>query len=344
MMKQPTISVVMSMYNSAEYLREAIESILSQTFSDFEFIIIDNASTDNSLSIAKSYKDKRLVIIKNEKNIGLPLSLKRGVDLARGTYIVRMDGDDISLPYRFEKQIKYMSENPEIMISGTWAKTVGVKSGYTIKHPTDPDEVKVNLLFRNSLAHPTLIMRREFLVKNNLHYRNSDSNILCAEDFDLYTRAIYFGKISNLNKILLLYRRHEKQMTSEYQETSIFIIKNIIKRQLEYLRIKPTEEDLNIAISVKRYLFLDDNNFPTKLENLFKKIKMANDKSKFYSDIALKKVFGKIWIEVALSFQSQNIDMWNVFWNGLARKWIRFNFRNIVRISKLYLSHIIKLN
>lgn len=335
--KNPTISVVMSLYNSSKYLKEAIESILSQTFSDFEFIIIDDGSTDDGIEIAKKYTDKRIITIQNEKNIGLALSLNRGIDLARGLYIARMDPDDISLPQRFEKQIEYMNENPDIMISGAWAKTIGAKEGHIIKHPTNPDEVKANLLFRSSLVHPTIIMRREFLKKNNIHYRDIDGKASYAEDLDLYTQAVHLGKISNLNKILLLYRKHEKQMTSKYRDISVGSIKKIMKKQLEHLGMDPTEEDVEIITSVKRYLFLDDLNFPSKLENLFLKIRKANDENKIYSDTILKQVFGQIWLDVALAYHSNKISIWKSFWNGTPRRWIKLNMKNIYRISKIFL-------
>ena len=120
------ISVIMSNYNTPEeYLREAIESILNQTYKNFEFIIIDDCSTDNSLEIIKSYNDERIVLIENEENIGLTKSINKGLAVAKGEYIARMDADDVSLPQRFEKQINYMNDHTELIVCGSSMELIG---------------------------------------------------------------------------------------------------------------------------------------------------------------------------------------------------------------------------
>jgi glycosyltransferase involved in cell wall biosynthesis len=120
----PRISVVMSVYNGEKYLRQAIESILQQTYTDFEFIIIDDGSTDSSREIIQSYDDKRIRLVINEQNIGLTKSLNKGIRLAKGEFIARMDADDISLPQRFEKQVAYLDSHPEVGVLGTYANII----------------------------------------------------------------------------------------------------------------------------------------------------------------------------------------------------------------------------
>ena len=126
----------MSVYNSEDYLKEAIDSILGQTYANLEFIIIDDASTDRSLDIVKSYNDKRILLIKNEVNIGLAASLNKGIEIARGKYIARMDSDDISQSNRIYEQVKYLENNPDILCYGSWARYFGdnMPRSLKIKH------------------------------------------------------------------------------------------------------------------------------------------------------------------------------------------------------------------
>ena len=147
----PKVTVLMPVYNAEKYLIEAIRSILTQSFMDYELLIINDGSTDDSLKIIKSFSDKRIRLVQNERNIGQANSLNKGIKLARGEYIVRMDADDISLSERIKKQVKFMDANPEIGISGTWIKPLYEKLVWGGKIngslPVDPVEVKCFLLF-----------------------------------------------------------------------------------------------------------------------------------------------------------------------------------------------------
>ncbi len=339
--KNPIISVVLPIYNGEKYLGEAIQSILNQTFTDFELLIIDDCSKDNGLEIAQSYKDPRIRILKNEKNLGLALSIDRGIQESRGQFIARMDQDDIALRQRFARQILYLENHRDIDIVGTWATTIGEKTGVKIRRPTNPDEVKASLLFRTSLIHPTIMIRKSFLEKNGVRYGHFENNTVgFIEDYDFYTRAIQFGKLANISEVLLKYRKHSAQTSVEKVKTQIEFAKVIVRRQLERLGIDPTEEDLATAVAVKRYLFLDDMTFQHKLEKLFRKIIEANEIKKIYKEKSLKKVFGEIWLDVALAYRAHNKDAWIPFWNYPV-KWIRPSFSNIVRIIKLWTYHIV---
>ena len=168
-MNTPLVSVLMAVYNGEAYLGEAIESILRQTFSFFEFIIIDDASTDNSRRLAESYRDSRIRVVSNPRNLRLAGSLNRGINLARGKYIARMDADDICHPDRLEKQVAFMEENCDVGVSGSWLYCFGDKKQLW-DYPLTSGMIKSNLLFHNQLGHPTVIMRREAMLKNGLFY------------------------------------------------------------------------------------------------------------------------------------------------------------------------------
>ena len=158
--KTPAISVLMSVFNSDKYLHEAIDSILKQTFTDFEFIIINDASTDSSVNIIKSYNDIRIVLIENETNIGLTNSLNKGIKRATGKYIARMDADDIALPFRFAEQFSFMELHAEIGICGTWVETFNEKGKIVVwDYPETHEKIICRQFFNVGFAHPTVMFR-----------------------------------------------------------------------------------------------------------------------------------------------------------------------------------------
>ena len=198
MTKKPRISVLMPAYNSAPYIAEAIESILNQTFSDFEFLIINDGSTDKTADIVAQYAkvDKRIKFIDNKKNQGLIAVLNQGLDLARGEYIARMDSDDISMPERFEKQILYMDANPDVGVVGTAGQNFGADNSVNIS-PAIVDAVE--LLRGVGFYHPSVMMRKSVIDKYNLRY---DKNFYLVEDHELWTRLLNVTKLRNIPDVL----------------------------------------------------------------------------------------------------------------------------------------------
>lgn len=195
----------MSVYNGAKFLAEAIDSILAQTFTDFEFIIIDDASSDTSIQVINSYKDARIIVVQNTKNLGLTKSLNIGIAEAKGKYIARMDADDISMPKRLEKQFDFMEEHPEFAFSGTRAKTindVGKEISF-FKPPTDSSKILALLLFKNCFFHSSLIIRTEKL----LQVSGYNEAYKYAQDYKLYLE-LFKNKCygTNLKEQLLVYR------------------------------------------------------------------------------------------------------------------------------------------
>jgi len=206
----PIISVLMPVYNGEKYLKDSIDSILNQTYKNFEFIIIDDGSTDKTEEIIKSYSDKRIRFIKNEKNLGIVKSLNLGIDLARGKYIARMDADDISLPERFEKQVEFMENHPEVNVCGSWIEYFGARSGVWKTLKSDA-KIKVGLLFGSQLAHPTILAKKEVFV--SYPYREEYKD---AEDYHLWVLMSKDYTFSNLQEVLLRYRIHEDQISQKY--------------------------------------------------------------------------------------------------------------------------------
>lgn len=208
--ENPIISVVLPVYNAEKYIAEAIDSILSQTFSDFELIVINDGSTDASLTILQSYQDidARIRLFSRE-NRGLVNTLNEGIDLARGVWLARMDADDIAMPQRFEKQLQWL-EQTNSDICGSWVQFFGSSDQRTLRHPCSDDAIKMSLLFGSPFAHPTMLMKNELIKK--LRY---DPVWDKAEDYDLWERAGRAGwKMTNIPEVLLSYRQHEAQISS----------------------------------------------------------------------------------------------------------------------------------
>lgn len=245
-MSNPLVSVVMSVYNSEKYLKEAIESILSQTYTNFEFIIVNDGSTDSSLEIIQEYmgKDERIVLISRE-NKGLPYSLNEGIEKAKGEYIARMDADDISLPTRFEEQVRFMEESTEIGVCGTAIEIFGEKINSKIyKNPEKHDEMKVRLLFSVCFAHPTVMIKKEILDKNQLKYNLEYVN---AQDYELWSKISDVTIMANIPKNLLRYRVSENSITTTTDKNQVELryklLSGVFNRYVKQLGIKNTEEE-----------------------------------------------------------------------------------------------------
>lgn len=204
MQTKPLISVLMPNYNGMPYLKEAVESVLKQTCKNFEFIIINDASTDGSWKYLKSLKDKRIRLLKNNKNSGLAASLNTALKVTKGDYVARMDADDISLPKRFETQLKFLESHSDVGLCGTWAEKIsekGKKVG-VIKYPTSYKIIKKVLPYYNPVIHPSWLAKKE--VYQRLQGYGVDYN--GAEDYEFLLRARNLFRIANLPKILLKYR------------------------------------------------------------------------------------------------------------------------------------------
>ncbi|HSW61302.1 MAG TPA: glycosyltransferase [bacterium] len=251
----PKITVLMAVFNGEKFIKEAVDSILSQSFTDFEFIVINDASTDLTVPIIESYKDPRITLIHNKKNSGLPASLNTGLDLAKGTYIARMDGDDIALPERLRKQFKLMEINENINICGSWIEAFGDENRI-ITLPEKDEDIRTGLLFVNCLAHPSIMMRKGVLDKNGLRY---DSSLTSSIDYDLWARAIDKCMFYNVQEVLLKYRVHSNQISVDKQKEQLFNSMKVKKDLLERIGITPTEEELELHYLIGEGLFKPEN-------------------------------------------------------------------------------------
>lgn len=272
----PTISVIMPVYNAEQHLVEAIESILNQTYKDFEFIIINDGSTDNSEKIILSFKDRRIKYIKNDENLQIVKTLNKGLFIACGEFIARMDADDISLETRFEEQLNHMNKN-NIDVCGSWVQTIGKNKQYW-KFPILHDEIKVNLLFHSSIAHPSVMIRKKVF---ETHKYKEEFNK--AEDYALWVEIINKFKCENLPKLLLSYRIHDTQ-TNKKAQISV----------ANKVRLKMLENFTDEFSAKEQQLFLKfvNNNMILyeELERLTRKILEINIGNGYFNEVYLKQL------------------------------------------------------
>jgi len=207
----------MSVFNGEDFLRESIESILNQTFKDFEFIIVDDGSTDGTKRILSEYreKDSRIEIIINEKNIGLTKSLNKALKMTKGEYIARHDADDISLSQRFEKQIEFLQNNPDVKILGTYAHIISQNKKLLKKEilPTSDLEIRKLLIKRNSFVHSSIMIKKEIFDRVGLY----NEQFKTTQDYELWFRALKISKGANL-PLFLVEKRYLPEMVSLRKE------------------------------------------------------------------------------------------------------------------------------
>jgi hypothetical protein len=215
----PLVSVLMSVYNNAPTLRAALDSVLAQTFPDFEFIIIEDGSTDVSKAIIQRYPDPRLVVIENERNLGLTAALNVGLHRAGGAYVARMDADDVALPTRLEKQVAYLEQHPEAGILGTAAEVIDVAGNAqgVARRPQDDLSIRWMSLLANPFLHPTVMFRRALLVEHRLQY---DERFNTTQDYDLWCRLLEYTQGTNLAEPLLQYRLSHG-ITGEHRQSQL---------------------------------------------------------------------------------------------------------------------------
>ncbi|SFL68888.1 glycosyltransferase family 2 protein [Pelosinus propionicus] len=287
-MFEPIVTVLMPVYNGSRYLREAMDSITRQTFYDFEFLIINDGSADHSKDIITSYKDGRIRLIENEKNIGISASLNKGIAFARGRYIARMDGDDISMPERLYKQVLFMESHPQIGVCGSWVKTIGEwYQGQLWELSTEPEQIKCQLLFTTSLSHPSVLIRREVLKNTGLSY---NGRYKYAQDYKLWMELAKTTLLANIPEALVQYRFNDNQVSTRYHREQMQEVDSIRLEQLYALGIAPTLAELEIHRRIASNAVFENEVFLQMADTWLKKIEERNQIVEYYPKAALSQL------------------------------------------------------
>jgi glycosyltransferase involved in cell wall biosynthesis len=287
---EPILSVIMPIYNGETYLKEAIESILKQTFLDFEFIIIDDGSTDDSRNIIQQFVDTRIKFIINETNLGLIATLNKAFELAKGKYIARMDQDDISLPLRFEKQVSFFENNPDYGLVGSWVNIIPT-SHPPIHYHTDYNSIRFALAFYCPFIHPSVMIKKSVISELDVAY---DQNFIHAEDFELWTRIILKTKACNLSEELLAYRVHDTQTSSIHKTHQIYLA-NQIKRKYIEQNLKSSSELFFDVFDMNEYKY----DFSVKIR-LITKLYNLDKENCFFGGLNLQNKLFVTWRSACL--------------------------------------------
>lgn len=256
-MTTPEISVIMPVYNAEAFLTESIESILNQTFTNFELIILNDKSTDNSLEVISKYQrsDSRIIIVNKDINVG-PANLRNeGLKIAKGEFVALMDADDIALPQRFEKQINVLKQNPEIGLCGTWFTFFGSQKKL-IKHSETPEAIKISFLHSCAIGNPTVMLRKQTL--GDLQFENE---YVPVEDYDLWSRFLLKTTFYNIPESLLDYRQHKNNISKTKIDNVNRAVKKVKINQLKRFGIESSDPKIDYylnAVSLQKKLSPDE--------------------------------------------------------------------------------------
>ena len=246
-MKNPKVTVLMSVYNGEKYLNEAIDSILGQTFKDFEFLIVNDGSTDKTAEILESYNDPRIKIINNRKNIGLTKSLNIGLRVAKGEYIARQDADDISMPERLKKEVEFLEKHRDYAVVGTFLKILNEDSEiiFTLEKPIEDTNIREFLKKDNCIAHGSVMIRKTYLLNVGLYYNEFIEE---SQDYELWLRISEKYKMYNIPEYLYMWRNHNENISIKHRNEQKHFVE-MIKTQASW------KEETKIAYYSRKYKF-----------------------------------------------------------------------------------------
>lgn len=285
----PAVTVLMPVYNGAAYLREAIDSILAQTFGDFELLILNDGSTDDSAAIARSYGDPRIRVHDNPRNLKLIATLNLGLALARGRYVARMDGDDIAHPERLARQVAFLDDHPEVGVVGCWLETFG-DTHVQLRAPTAPNEIRVHLLFGNVVPHPGVMFRRA-LAEPPFY----EAEFPHAEDYAAWQRLSAHTKIANLPEFLLRYRVSAQSVSVQNMAEQRASVAKVAKRALAEIGLAATPRDLALHLAVTYMEFERSFAFLRELEHWLGRVVAANATYGRYDQAVLRRLVEERW-------------------------------------------------
>lgn len=335
MFNQPLVTVLLPAYNAGRHLRESIESVLGQTFRDFEFLIINDGSIDDSEKQILSYSDLRIRYHKNEINLGLIATLNKGIELALGKYIVRMDADDICMPDRIQRQVQFMETHLEVGICGCCADVID-KPNVKMKYDAEDTSIRVKMLYQCHMLHPSIIIRKELIDKYRLRY---NPEFIHAEDYELFYRIGKFTKLANLTDVLLRYREHEGSVSRIYKQTQKDNSLKVIKQEFKDIGIDITEAEVDLFKDVMNSCFDFSKDELYKVEKLLLKIISSNRHSCILDDATLVRILSQKWKDMLMNVTRLG---WTVFRLGINSPLSIHDRFSVTEKMKLFVKSILR--
>jgi len=302
----PELSIIMPLYNTERYVYQAIESLLAQTFTDFELIVVNDASTDNSLKIVQSFNDPRIKILNNVINRGIVYSRNKGLKEAQGSFIAPFDSDDMATPDKFSKQIDFLHSHPDMGMIGSWAKQIDEKGKLLQKKwklNASSARIPAILLFRNYFVHSSIVMRREVIPLNGYQ-----TGFDIGEDYRMWHEIVQKFKVWNYPEYLVYYRIHPQSATTHSDR-----IRNFDRKILEhiYLNLGITLDDHSVSslLNLKENKLSNTQEDLEHIENTLIGILAQNAKLLTYDQNQLKKVVFNRWIKSCYLSRNLHVGM-----------------------------------
>lgn len=284
----PKVTILMAAYNAAEYIHQSIQSILNQTMTDFELIIINDGSTDNTVDIVKTFDDDRIILVNNNRNQGLVYTRNIILDIAKGEYIAINDSDDISISTRLETQVNKLDQNPNLAVVGSRALIIdknGAFTGQKLDVINGKEKIKTILFFENTFVHSSIMIRTSVLREVGGY-----GNYPGTEDYDLFVRISHLYDLDNIEEYLVYYRMHDQNFSLVKMHVSLAQLKKIEINQLQKLGITFTEDLLSGQLgSYEQFIMF------------YKKVIYANRNLKIYDEKLFEEIIFKKWVDFILS-------------------------------------------
>lgn len=322
--KTPLISVIMPVYNGKKFIREAINSVITQTYSNFELLVIDDSSTDKTLSVVRSFSDSRIKIISSKKHLGLVGIRNIGLQKTSGELIAFLDSDDIMAGDRLSFQMDFLKRNPHIVLVGSWVRVIDGLSrptGPVWKHITDPSLIPSVLLFRNCLTQSS-VMGKSREIKE-IGFRESFSS---APDYDLWVRLAYRYKIANIPKVLSCYRLHSQNMSHSIKSSIHEADMENYKAQLSKMKISPTPDQLMTHGSFERQSKYSKKEL-RKVSEWLRTLVIANKKTCIYNRNNFNRIISRYWFKACMMAAYEGFDVINLWKNFIQSESLPFSFR-----------------
>lgn len=295
----PRVSVLMPVYNGGQYLAPAIQSILDQTYGDFELIIIDDASTDNSVETINSFNDRRIRVIRNSTNQKLIAVLNKGLELAQGDYLVRMDADDISLPRRIEKQVAFFNRHPDYGLTGTWFEEFGDNIGTrVIRYSSNDTEIRIRHLYQAHVSHPTSAYRMSLVRKHALRY---DPLFIHGEDYAFWIEMGRHCKMSNIPEMLVRKRDTPFSISNLYAPIQRETCTRVKQGQFAEMGILLSADELELYTQFANPGWDFDVNKMNMLADMLERVQQANTRSGYLPREVYRTYLAEKWFHLCLN-------------------------------------------
>lgn len=295
--ERPLVTVLLPVHNGRDYLQDAIASVLRQTLTDFELLVIDDGSTDGSVDLIRAYDDPRIRLVVQEQNRGVADTLNHGLSLARGEFIARMDADDICRPERLERQVDLLRRCPDVAVCGSWVEAFEGAHREVWEAPVTHDAILARMLFVSALYHPTACFRSAFMTDNSLQYA---SDFPCAQDYDLWARCAAKGRLANLAEVLLEYRLHPGQSARQKSAVRQDYADRVRFGLLSGLGLHPDEPTLALHRALSLGEPVDMQAFDSA-ERWLLSIRDGNSRAGWISDQAMAGELATRWLHLCLN-------------------------------------------